>query len=218
MDFVNRTPQARPAADGSLKEGVAESGRQASKKSNTPDGSMWFRIAVTVMAVLLMVIIAALAVKFDQGNGADETKLVNKNEYQAVFVNVNGTQGTLEYIGHIQTINNQFVNLTNVFYVQQQEAGSATTPVKLGCEAAGSEDQVVIKTAQVSFWENLKSTGKVAKAVAQFYSQNPNGPNCADYSAGNNPSQLSGPTIFYSAPTPLGTSTTSNAAKTTTKQ
>jgi hypothetical protein len=51
--------------------------------------------------------------------------------------------------------------------------------VKLGCELHGPQDQMVINQDQVIFWENLKSDGQVAKAVATFQKNNPDGQNCS---------------------------------------
>jgi hypothetical protein len=37
---------------------------------------------------------------------------------------------------------------------------------------------MVINQEQVIFWENLKTDGQVAKAVADYQKQNPNGQKC----------------------------------------
>jgi hypothetical protein len=54
--------------------------------------------------------------------------------------------------------------------------------VKLGCELHAPFDQMVINRDQVTFWENLQDDGQVAKAVATFKKENPNGQKCADTS------------------------------------
>jgi len=63
-----------------------------------------------------------------------------------------------------------------------QSTNSATSNdvslVKLGCELHGPEDEMLINRDQVIFWENLKADGQVAKAVAEYQKQNPNGQKC----------------------------------------
>ncbi|MGH7233984.1 MAG: hypothetical protein ACREF7_00865, partial [Candidatus Saccharimonadales bacterium] len=54
--------------------------------------------------------------------------------------------------------------------------------VKLGCELHAPYDQMVINMSQVTFWENLQSTGQVAKAVAQYDKTYPHGQTCTDQS------------------------------------
>jgi hypothetical protein len=48
---------------------------------------------------------------------------------------------------------------------------------------------MIINREQVSFWENLKDDGKVAKAIDQWVSQNPNGQKCDDTSNTNSSQQ-----------------------------
>jgi hypothetical protein len=83
--------------------------------------------------------------------------------------------------------------LTNIFYLQTSSSSTTTTAsantsvslVKLGCELHAPYDQMVINTTQVTFWENLQSSGQVAKAVATFEKANPDGQKCSDQSAAN---------------------------------
>jgi hypothetical protein len=60
---------------------------------------------------------------------------------------------------------------------------------------------MVINQSQVIFWENLKADGQVAKAVAQFQKQNPNGQDCSTQNSGS---------TTQSATTPTTPATTSN--------
>jgi len=64
---------------------------------------------------------------------------------------------------------------------------------------------MVINTAQVTFWENLKSSGQVAKAVAQYQKEYPHGQVCSNTSNTTAPTNSS----VQNAPT----STTSPVAK-----
>ena len=77
--------------------------------------------------------------------------------------------------------------LTDIYYVrvQQVQPGAATTTnsssnislVKLGNEIHGPEDAMYINKNNVMFWENLKSSGQVAKAIAQYQANQANGTN-----------------------------------------
>jgi hypothetical protein len=160
---------------------------------------------------------------------AHEGKLVNKDEYQAVFVNVNGTNGGQVYFGHVKDLTPQYIRLTNVFYIQNQQSGqsssSAYNLVKLGCELHGPEDQMVINRSEVFFWENLKSDGQVAQKAAEFYKQNPNGQKCNSSTGSTQQSQgttneapaTGTPATGATAPAPA-TAPTTAPAPTTKKQ
>ena len=85
-------------------------------------------------------------------------------------------------------LNGKFLSMSNIYYlrvnqqVQPNQTGSNAANdislVKLGCELHGPQDSMVINREQVIFWENLKDDGQVAKAVADYQKQNPNGQKC----------------------------------------
>jgi len=113
-------------------------------------------------------------------------RYVDTSKYQAVFLN-----GGQVYFGRITSLNNQFTRIADIYYLQvnQQVQPDQSNPsaasnnvslVKLGCELHGPRDSMVINKDQVIFWENLKSDGKVAKAIATYQEQNPNGQNCEE--------------------------------------
>ena len=59
--------------------------------------------------------------------------------------------------------------------MQQVQPGAAKTDtssnislVKLGNEIHGPEDAMYINKSSVMFWENLKSSGQVVKAIQQY--------------------------------------------------
>ncbi len=202
MDFVNRSQQARTAAPNGGVHPVSAGGvsnaeppRRHERSSRV--GGRWSSIASVSLAVLVAALVIALIVMFAWG-GNNPSKYINKNDYQAVFINVNGTTGGQVYFGHIKAINNQYVDLTNVFYIQNQASGNTSstssnnyTLVKLGCELHGPEDQMIINNSQLYFWENLKPTGQVTQKINQWYQQNPNGQNCSQSSANGSASQSS---------------------------
>lgn len=141
----------------------------------------WLERGSFVLLVAVAVIILALAgLAFFSGN--NEAKAVNKDRYQAVFLN-NGQV----YFGNVRGLNSRFIDLRNIYYLQtneqnataQQNAGSNNVSlVKLGCELHAPFDQMVINRDQVIFWENLKDDSQVVKAIGQYKKDNPNGQTC----------------------------------------
>lgn len=149
------------------------------------DEPRWLRAVFVVLLFSLTVLAIAIASLFYFGS-KKEGEFVNKDRVQAVFL----TNGQV-YFGKVKDITSQYLNLQGIYYLnsQQQPAsdGSSSTSnsssttfslVKLGCELHGPSDQMIINRDQISFWENLKDNGKVAKAIDQWRSQNPNGQSC----------------------------------------
>lgn len=175
MDFAQRNNAPAPAAG-------APAPKSASKKSN----KKWVTIARWSSVVLLfscVVLVIALVASIAFSKNQQESKYVDKNQYQAVFLN-----GGQVYFGKITSLNNKYIAMSNIYYLRvnqtvQPNANNSSANdvslVKLGCELHGPADQMVINSEQVIFWENLKNDGQVAKAVAEFQKQNPNGQNCA---------------------------------------
>lgn len=100
---------------------------------------------------------------------------IDTSKYQAVFF----TNGQV-YFGKLQTLNNDYLKLTDIFYLQTQSTSSktdSTNPqstssdsssvqlIKLGNEVHSPEDQMIISRDQVLFYENLKSDGKVSQSI-----------------------------------------------------
>lgn len=205
MDFVNRSAQSahniNPDAASGGTSGQHGSPVNHGVKAKVHDQQFlnkWFRAGSLVLLFSVTIIIVAIVAFFAFWNG-QESKLINKNEYQAVFINVNGTNGGQVYFGHIQNLTSQYIDLSNVFYIQNQNSSSSSsssnqassyTLVKLGCELHGPEDQMVINRDQVYFWENLKANGQVTQKITQYYKDNPNGQNCSQ-SSNNSPTQSS---------------------------
>jgi hypothetical protein len=209
MDFVNRSAQPARTNNSGVTPGgsVNPNGSPANhtpkhKDHEAPFLNKWFRAGTLVLLFSVTVIIVAIVAFFAFWNNNPEAKLVNKSDYQAVFVNVNGTNGGQVYFGHVQALTDKYIQLTNVFYIQNQSStGTASstnsnsyTLVKLGCELHGPEDQMVINRDQVYFWENLKGNGQVSQKIAQYYKSNPNGQNCSQSSASSSANQSSAST------------------------
>jgi len=148
---------------------------------------MWMRVVWIVLLFSATVLIVSLVAMLYLG-GPNETKYLDTKKQQAVFL----TNGQV-YFGKIKVVNDKFLTLQNIYYLNvnqqvqpdQKASANAATPqassislVKLGCELHGPVDQMVINRDQVTFWENLKDDGQVAKAIATWVQQNPNGQKC----------------------------------------
>lgn len=181
---ANVPNSAHPVANPVAPVSPVQTQNNRAKNNNDKDKvGKWLRIATTTLLFSLTVLLVASAAYIGfKGTDTQASKYVNKNEYQAVFINISGTGTTGEqvYFGHIQNITSQYIDLTNVFYIQSQPASSSTTSatntlVKLGCELHAPEDQMIVNNSQVLFWENLKPSGQVSTKIAQWYKQNPSG-------------------------------------------
>lgn len=170
MEFSNRGQQP-----------VAAPGPRpvSSRKSK---GKLFRAVQVSVL-VAGAILVGALAYMFATG-GNRESGLVDGGKYQAVFLN-----GGQVYFGKVKDLNNKYLVVENIYYLRVSEqaaegedaqAQQDISLAKLGCELHGPEDKMVINRDQVTFWENLKDDGQVAKAIAEFVKQNPDGQKCAD--------------------------------------
>ncbi len=192
MDFVNRnSPQA--ASHPSNSEG------SAAKQTSTPKKGGKFKMAKAGMIALLFaitILVASLILLVSTSNN-NASRYVNTKQLQAVFLN-NGQV----YFGNIKSLNNKYIDLTGIYYLRTDSSTTTTTTtsgnnislVKLGCELHGPTDEMIINSSQLTFWENLKSDGQVAKAIATYKQQNPNGQNCSTASGTQTTPQATTPT------------------------
>ncbi len=195
MDFINRGGQARTNNVTSNASGSADSAaapnppaskaplQSGGNPSNGHNHGTFVRIGFLILlfAGTILAVAALIFLAFGKGSYREST-YVNHKQLQAVFINVNGTNGGQVYFGNIQELTPQFIRLTNVFYIQNQQANAQSTSaynlIKLGCELHGPEDSMMINRREVFFWENLKSDSQVAQKVAEFHKQNPDGQKC----------------------------------------
>ena len=213
MDF-NRSGQTRPTAAPAAAAGAApQKPNAASRKDDWKQGTLY---RVSFVALLLSATVLFVALIFFLVFGPPinrEAKFVQTDKYQAVFVNVNGTNGGQVYFGKITSLTPQYIRLANVFYIQNQSTDQASSNynlVKLGCELHGPTDEMVINRNEVFFWENLKSDGQVAQKAAEYYKQNPNGQKC---NTTTNSTQQSNGTTQSPATTPTPSPTPSAEKK-----
>lgn len=186
MDFLRRDDQTNSGAHHS---GVAAPVHHASTKKRGGSKLMRFTSVLLLFSVTILVVALILSLVF--GSPKSESKYVDSGKLQAVFLN-----GGQVYFGDISTLNEKYIKLDNIYYLRvnqtvQPKSSTQTSAndislVKLGCELHGPEDSMIINRDQVVFWENLKSDGQVAKAVAQYVKQNPNGQQCSTTSSTTN--------------------------------
>jgi hypothetical protein len=214
MDFRSANAQSQP---GHQPLPVSNPGGTVKPKGNGGSvnkllrgGALLFLFSLTILAVAA---IGIIAVSKNDSN-TQQNKFVNTSDYQAVFL----TNGQV-YFGNITEQGTDYIQLQKIFYLTQNTStdskGNTTTDgnytlVKLGCQQIHDPiDQMIIERSQVSFWENLNSSGKVVASINQFNKQNPKGPDCSQVS---NQTQASS-----SSTTPQGSGTTTTPS-TTTKQ
>lgn len=186
MDFMNRgtsqpqqtssSPQPGPAAHSA----PAETGKKRGLHHRVKESKLLKDLYVLLLFSITILIVGVLLSIFFFDN-RKESKLVDSKKYQAVFLN-NGQV----YFGKITDLNKDYLNIADIYYLRvnqqvqpgKQPAQNDVSLVKLGCELHGPQDSMVVNREQITFWENLKDDGQVAKAVAEYQKQNPNGQNC----------------------------------------
>jgi hypothetical protein len=178
MDFT-------PRSDNSSSSSSSTPSRTATTSSAKKTNKKWsgvFRWGAVVLLFSVLVLVLAIIASIAFSNPKSESSYVKEDNLQAVFLN-----GGQVYFGNITNMNDRYIAMSNVYYLRvnqqvqpgQTDAASDVSLVKLGCELHGPQDQMVINTDQVIFWENLKTDGQVAKAVQEYVKQNPNGQNCS---------------------------------------
>lgn len=183
MDF--RQANSTPVNRSETAPAAALPPQQNSSKVRRADKlPKWVNALYVVILFGVAVLIVLLAFSFARSDSKSESSLVDRSQYQAVFLN-NGQV----YFGNVTSIDNNYVRLVNIFYLTQTsstgtDATKASTSsdyslVKLGCQQIHYPyDQMIINRTQVTFWENLNKDGKVVQSIKTFQKQNPNGPDC----------------------------------------
>lgn len=226
MDFANRNAPQRASAPAPAPQPQSGAKRGAHDKKSSRfsslRGAVWLKAGALVLLFGGTVLVVAILLGLNFGASANEGKFINRKQMQAVFVNVNGTNGGQVYFGNIREMTDEYINLTNVYYIQnqtgaqntQQVESQAYNLVKLGCELHGPEDQMFINRSQVFFWENLKNDSQVSQKAAEFAKNNPNGQKCNQQPQQQQPqgtTQGTGTTTpAPQAPATKGTSTTTS--------
>lgn len=174
MDFNRNTQQP------GVTPGTSATAAAASRKSGKSDSNKVAKFGFVGLIATAAILLIAVAVAGATG-GKSEEKLVDKSKLQAVFLSTGQV-----YFGNIESLTGSNFVVKNIYYLQTSNTGTEANAntnvslVKLGCELHSPSDQMVINRSQVTFWENLKDDGQVAKAVATFQQQNPDGQKCND--------------------------------------
>lgn len=188
MDFMNRNTQ-QPATARTASSGGAQhdngGNNNAKKNASWHNSPTWLRIVWVVLLFSGTILAVAIAALLYFG-GAKEANYIDDKKLQAVFL-----QNGQVYFGNVETIKGDYMDLRNIYYlsvdqsVQPEQSNNDdkaennnVSLVKLGCELHGPVDQMIINRDQITFWENLKDDGQVAKAVAKWVEQNPEGQKC----------------------------------------
>ncbi|MFZ1249191.1 MAG: hypothetical protein WAQ24_02620 [Candidatus Saccharimonadales bacterium] len=212
MDFrqTSSTPVSRPESTNVAAPAPHRTNKKVSVLSEKQQWLNWLSVVILFGVGALL---ALLAFSFARSNSNfSEAQYVNQDKYQAVFLN-NGQV----YFGKVGNLNSKYLELNKVYYLTQNTTGAANqqqasgdyTLVKLGCQQIHyPDDRMLINRDQVTFWENLNEKGKVAKSIAEFVKQNPNGPDCT---------QVSDQTQSSTNPTTQSATTPSNTTPTTKK-
>jgi hypothetical protein len=192
-----RTPASRPSA----------AQHSAKKKSERFTSNKWARLGTGLFGLLLLALVVWAIIGIAFSNKTNEASYVSGDKLQAVFL-----QTGQVYFGKIDKINDKYIDMSGIYYLQTSSSSSTSTTssdntnvslVKLGCELHAPQDRMIITRDQVTFWENLQDSGQVAKAVATFEKDNPNGQKCSNSAASSSSTNVQGSTN-----TPASTDTT----------
>ena len=174
-EFMNRVgrPVQATGQNGAAAPAPQSSGAKQKKKFNA--GKVLSLVLLVLVTILLVIVIVALAFGKADSIGSQ----INKNKYQAIFLNSSDGQ---VYFGKLSVENKDYYKLTDIYYVRVQQvqpdknqaAQQNISLAKLGSEIHGPEDVMYIRADHVLFWENLKEDGQVVKAIVE-YKKNPAG-------------------------------------------
>jgi hypothetical protein len=186
MDFSRRSDQTPESGQ------PAATSRSNGKKRQRSIDRLSIISVILLFSVTVLIISIALYAFFVKPSNNSETRYLDTSKLQAVFLN-----GGQVYFGRIGAVNSKYLTMSDIYYLRvNQQVQPGQTPqandislVKLGCELHGPQDQMVVSQDQVIFWENLKDDGQVAKAVAEFKKQNPNGLKCEEPKSNTNTPQ-----------------------------
>lgn len=135
------------------------------------------KLVAIIVGVVVAIAVIALSGWFLSRTSTAAT--IDSGKYQAVFF----TNGQV-YFGKLKQVNASYFKLTDVFYIQAQEADAAAADsenpqqtstqstdirlIKLGSEVHGPDDEMIISKEQVLFFENLKKDGKVSDSITKY--------------------------------------------------
>lgn len=117
-------------------------------------------VDLAVLVVVAVVMSGLFLTKFLKYDSYDKRDFIDQAVYQAVFL----TNDQI-YFGRLKNISNDYLILSDVYYIKVNEGGAGQL-LKLGSlEPHGPRDQMVINQDQILFWENLKADSPVIKTI-----------------------------------------------------
>ena len=123
------------------------------------------------IGVLILLAVLAGAWYYYGGGDSNTSEPIASGQYQAIFVD-NGQV----YFGELDMDTGGFYTLTDVFYLQSGGVAIDQTSnlalVKLGNEAHGPTDKMMINPEHILFIEDMKDDSKVVQAINQYKSSN----------------------------------------------
>lgn len=140
-----------------------------SSKSDRPRSKKL--LVVALLAVILLLVGGWYLL---QGNKGSAAGYIDNNKYQAVLF----TNGQI-YFGKLKIVDDEFMKLSDVFYVQAQDKQTNETTqekpnnnmelIKLGKnEIYGPDDEVIFSRDQMLYFQNIQADGKVSKGIEEY--------------------------------------------------
>lgn len=149
---------------------VVSTGGPVPKKKKM--SSKWIKAVVVALSIIVVILIAGAVYMLATKDSTSSQ--IQSDKYQAVFLN--SADGQV-YFGKLTVLNKNYYKLTDIYYVRveqvQPDKNNSQTKqnislAKLGSEIHGPQDVMYVNRDQVLFWENLKTDGQVAKAIAEY--------------------------------------------------
>ena len=151
----------------------------ATQKRSSPNTNKSSKAPWIIAALSLVIALATIGWYLWSSGRTGLASDIDSNKYQAVFL-VSGQV----YFGRLEEVNDQYVRLREVFYIQSGSTASTDGEnpessqdanmrlIKLGDEVHAPEDAMVINRDQVLFFENLKPNGRVVQLIQSHSSGN----------------------------------------------
>lgn len=148
---------------------LRENGLDKKKEEGQPQEPFQISSNYLFLALILVIVFAAVIGSILKFTGLS----FKKNKFYAVFLANNQA-----YFGYLDSLKNDYVNLTDVYYLQLKEPlqeqrskvqkEPEMTLIKLGSELHSPKDLMVVNKKQVLFIEELKDDSKVVKAIKDY--------------------------------------------------
>lgn len=126
------------------------------------------RWIVVVLVVLVVVLAGAVAVRQNLVRlpvfAAGVEGQIDRNAYQAVFLT-----GGQVFFGKTQSVTEELLTLTDVFYLSAGSDQQASQLIKRGNELHGPAEPMIIPMRSVLFIENLRPSSDIVTAIGKFH-------------------------------------------------